>query len=93
MAIVTQESDVTHRRLILFHIQVKGGLRGKNTSHVCREIDGVYKLLGLKPIASPFTINVVRQSYKKSHNLTLQLHRYTMGIPRNGTLVQAYFRM
>lgn len=54
----------------------------KIPSHDCHEVDAADTLLGLKPRASPFTINVARPSYTKSHNLTLQLHGYTMGIPR-----------
>lgn len=54
----------------------------KIPSHDCREVDAADTLLGLKPRALPFTINVARPSYTKSHNLTLQLHGYTIGIPR-----------
>uniref|UniRef100_A0A8W8K3K2 DNA damage-binding protein 2 n=1 Tax=Magallana gigas TaxID=29159 RepID=A0A8W8K3K2_MAGGI len=54
----------------------------KIPSHDCCEVDAANTLLGLKPRALPFTINVARPSYTISSNLTLQLHGYTMGIPR-----------
>ncbi|XP_022338170.2 DNA damage-binding protein 2-like isoform X1 [Crassostrea virginica] len=39
-------------------------------------------LLRLKPRVSPYTVQVTRPSYTKSHNLAHQLHGYSMGVPR-----------
>lgn len=59
----------------LFHFQSKKEKQVKKIpSHDCREVDAADTLLGLKPRALPFTINVARPSYAKSHNPTLQLY-------------------
>ncbi|XP_048751800.2 DNA damage-binding protein 2-like isoform X1 [Ostrea edulis] len=51
-------------------------------NHISNEVNEPDVALRLKSRTSPYTIRAETPSYLKSHNLAIQLHGYSMGVPR-----------